>query len=169
MPLTLYEITIPVFTRALTQVSAILQKASDHASSTKVPPSQLVETKLAPDMRGLPFQIQTLSDTAKFVAVRVAGIEPVPMEDTETTFEELQTRVKRTIELLEGVEKTSMDGKEDEEVVLKRFGDIKFTAKEYVLGLALPNFWFHVVTAYDILRHAGVPLVKLDYLGPPPA
>ena len=91
------------------------------------------------------------------------------MEDTETTFEELQTRVKRTIELLEGVEKTSMDGKEDEEVVLKRFGDIKFTAKEYVLGLALPNFWFHVVTAYDILRHAGVPLVKLDYLGPPPA
>ena len=119
-------------------------------------------------MAALPFQIQRASDTAKSAATRVAGVDPVVMPDDETTFEELEARIQKTIDLLRTVPEDSMDGKEEQEVVQKmKGGERRFTARSYVLDVLLPNFYFHVTTAYAILRHNGVPLEKLDFLGRP--
>lgn len=119
-------------------------------------------------MASLPFQIQRVSDAAKGAAARVAGVEVVAMPDNETTFEELQARIQKTIDLLKTVSEDSMDGKEDKEIVVKLGnGKLMFTgaAKDYILKFVLPNFYFHITTAYNILRHNGVPIGKWDFLG----
>lgn len=166
MPVPLYDLSIAVFIRALHNLSAILSKAEAHCDAQSLPHSTLLTHSLAPDMAKLPFQIQTCSNSAKGAAVRVAEIEPVSMSDDETTFAQLQERISRTIGVLEGVKRESMEGKEGKEVVL-RTGEreFKFTAESYLLEFAVPNFYFHETTAYAILRSAGVPLGKMDYLG----
>ena len=117
-------------------------------------------------MAALPFQIQSASDHAKNSVARVAGVDLVSMPDNETTFEELQARIKKTIDFLKTLPEDSMDGKEEKEIVMKfKRGELVFTAKSYILDFVLPNFYFHLTTAYDILRHKGVPLEKWDYLG----
>jgi uncharacterized protein len=152
MPVSLYEISIPVFIRSLTNLSAILKKGETYATEKGIPHAKLLEARLVDDMAALPYQIQRVSDTSKGAAVRVAGIENVAMADNETTFEQLQARIQKTIEVLKSVEPTSMDGKEESPVVLKTgSGEMKFTAKSYLLNFALPNFFFHVSTAYGIL------------------
>ena len=156
MPVSLYEISIPVFIRNLTNLAAILKKGEAYADEKGIPHSKLLESKLVDDMANLVFQVQRVSDTSKGAAVRVAGIEPVAMADTETTFEDLQARIQKTIGVLQAVEATSMDDKEESPVVLKtRSGEFKFTGTSYMLNYALPNFFFHVVTAYDILVSTG--------------
>jgi hypothetical protein len=165
MTLSFYEITIPPFIRGLKVLSAILEKGRLHASADE---ASLTESRLIADMGALPFQIQRISDTAKGCAVRVGKVEPVPMEDNETTFPELQARIAKTIEVLEKVDPKSMDGMEDAEVVMKvRAGEKKFTGRNYVLNFAIPNFYFHLCTAYAILRKEGVPVGKADYLWAP--
>ena len=152
MPISLYELSIPVFIRSLNNVSAFLKKGEAYADEKGIPHAKLLETRLVDDMAALPYQIQRASDTAKGAAVRVAGIKPVAMADNETTFDDLQARIQKTIELLKTVEATSMDGKEESPVVLKTaVGEINFTAKSYLLDYALPNFFFHITTAYGIL------------------
>ena len=152
MPVSLYEISIPVFIRSLTNLAAILKKGEAYADEKGIPHSKLLESKLVDDMANLVYQVQRSSDTSKGAAVRVTGIEPVAMADTETTFEDLHARIQKTIEVLQAVEPTSMDGKEESPVVLKTgSGEYTFTATNYLLNFALPNFFFHVVTAYDIL------------------
>ena len=159
MSLSLYDITIPPFIRSLKALSAFLEKGRLHASSDE---TALVDSRLIADMGALPFQIQRISDTARGVAVRVAGTAPVPMADDETTFAQLQERIARTIAVLEAVDPRSMDGKDDVVVtVVKR----ELSARSYVLGFAVPNFYFHVSMAYALLRKEGVPLGKSDYLG----
>ena len=166
MALTLHEISIASFIRNLTTLSAILKKGEHYANENSIPHSKLLEARLIPDMAAFPFQIQRVSDIAKGVAVRVAGVSPVSMPDEETTFDELQARITKTVDLLKAVTKSSIDGKEDDEVTLKTGGgEMKFTGKSYVLVYALPNFYFHVNMAYAILRAQGVPLGKKDYLG----
>lgn len=166
MPISLYNASIGVFVRHLTVLSALLKKAEDHASTNNISASQILETKLAPDMAALPFQIQRASDTAKGAAVRIGGIESVSFPDTEKTFEDLQSRIQKTISFLETVDKDSYNEKTNEKVVLKMpSGEREFTGETYVTVYAVPNFYFHVVTAYDIIRHAGVPVGKLDFLG----
>jgi len=163
MTLGLYDITVPPFIRGLKTLSAILEKGRLHASADE---ASLIESRLIADMGALTFQIQRISDTAKGCAVRVAKIEPVAMEDNETTFPELQARITKTIEVLEKVDPKSMDGMEDGEVVLKvRDGEKKLTGRNYVLNYAIPNFYFHLCMAYAILRKEGVPVGKADYLG----
>ena len=104
---------------------------------------------------------------AKNAASRVSGTEGVPMPDDETTFEQLQARIQKTIDYLKTVSEDSINGKEDEEIVLqRRETEYRFTAQRYIVDFVLPNFYFHVTTAYDLLRHKGVPLEKWDYLGP---
>jgi len=162
----LYNITIPVFIRGLNNLSAILKKGQAFADEKGLPYAKLLEARLVDDMAALPFQIQRVSDTAKAVPVRVAGVEGVSMEDNETTFEELEARIQRTIDFLKAVDPKSMDGKEDSEVIIKRpSGDITTNGTNYILMYALPNFFFHVTAAYAILRHMGVPVGKGDYLG----
>lgn len=116
----LYTTTIPPFLRSLHALSNLLTKATEHATTQKIPLSYYLSHRLYPNMAALPFQIQRVSDSAKGVAVRVAGHEPVALEDNESTFEELQERIKRTVEILEKVQEREMVGREGREVVVKR-------------------------------------------------
>ncbi|KFA87254.1 DUF1993 domain-containing protein [Archangium violaceum] len=166
MSLSMYQASIPVFIRMLGNLSAILEKAAAHAAAKKIEPSVLINARLAPDMRPLSFQVQIASDLAKGCAARLAGIDPPSMADTESTFPELQERIKKTIAFLQTVSAAQVDGTEEREVVLKiRDHEMKFQGQAYLLGFVLPNFYFHVTTAYAILRHNGLDLGKADFLG----
>lgn len=167
MSLSMYRASIPVFIHAFGNLSAILDKGAEHAKSAKLDPSTLIEARLFENMYPLPGQIQRASDTAKGFAVRVAQIENPKYEDNEKTFAELQERIKKTVEFIKTVKPEQIDGGEEREVTLMSGsrGEMKFKGADYLFSFALPNFFFHVTTAYDILRHKGVPLTKKDYLG----
>ncbi|TGO47782.1 hypothetical protein BOTNAR_0506g00020 [Botryotinia narcissicola] len=162
MALSLYDISVVPFIKSLKTLSKILAKGQAHFEDE----SKIINARLIDDMGDLIFQVQRASDAAKGLAFRVGGAENVALEDNEKDFAGLYTRINRTVEILEALPSTCTDGKEETEVVLKLpKGDLKFTAKDYVLNFAIPNFYFHVVTAYDILRKEGVPVGKFDYLG----
>jgi hypothetical protein len=166
MPLTMYHASLPVFVRALTNLSAILRKAEEHAAAKKIDPAVLVNARLAPDMFALSRQVQSASDSAKGCAARLAGMEVPRYEDTESTFPELQGRIAKTVAFLQGVSPEVIAGSEERKIVLKLRGqETSFSGQAYLLTFALPNFFFHVVTAYDILRHNGVEIGKADFLG----
>ena len=165
MSFTLYEASAPVFTRGMTNLQAWLGKAAGAEAA-------LLEARLAPDMRPFPAQIQMASDSAKNAVARLAGIPAPAMPDTETSFAELADRCRRTVDFVTGVAPSALDGAEDREVEL-RFPNgmgYRWTGRRYLTGFALPNFFFHLTTAYAILRAGGVPLGKPDFLqhlGPP--
>ena len=162
----LYDITVPPLLRSLANLSAILEKGRAFAAETGLDPDQLLQSRLIDDMNPLTSQVQRASDAAKGVAVRLAGHEPTSMADEETTFEQLQDRIARTVEVLKAIRPEEMNGTEDTDVVITTpRGSFEFTGRSYVLGFVLPNVHFHVTTAYGLLRKAGVPLGKLDYLG----
>lgn len=166
MPLTMYHASVPVFLRALTNLSAILRKAEAHAATRKIDPVVIVNARLAPDMFALSRQVQSASDSAKGCAARLAGMEVPRWEDTESTLPELQARIAKTVAFLQAVSPELIAGSEERKVVLKLRGqEVNFSGQAYLLSFALPNFFFHVVTAYDILRHNGVEIGKIDYLG----
>jgi hypothetical protein len=143
-----------------------LEQAEAYATERKISPSALLTARLFPDMAPLTGQVQLASDHAKGAFYRTAGLENPSISDTETTFAELQGRIDKTIELINAVTAEQMNGREDEQVELKfRSGAMQFTAHDYLIGFALPNFYFHVTTAYDILRHNGLPLGKGVYMG----
>ncbi|CAN5175822.1 DUF1993 domain-containing protein [soil metagenome] len=166
MSTSLYDLTVPVLVRALRNLSAILKKGEAFAMETGLDPKDLIEARLFPDMGALASQIQRASDSAKGCVVRIGGVENLAMADTETTFDELQARIAATIAFLQATPRDAMDGKEEAEVILKLpNGEHAFTGLGFAQGFVLPNVFFHVTTAYAILRHKGVPLGKLDYLG----
>jgi uncharacterized protein len=166
MSLTLYEISIPVMLRKLQQLSAILDKAVAHAEANGIDLADLIGARLAPDMFTLAGQIQGASDAAKACAARLAGLTPPSFPDTEKTFAELHERIAKTISFLESVPADQIDHNEDRTINLVIRGETKsLVARTYALQFALPNFFFHVVTAYGVLRHKGVPIGKTDYLG----
>ncbi len=166
MSFTIYDASIVPMIRALNNLSKILDKAAAQAKTEDKPLAALIEAKLADDMRPLPFQIQSASDAAKGCAARLAGITAPSMPDTETTFPELQARIAKTVEFLNSVTRAQLDGAETREVVLKfPNGEMKFSGADYVTNFALPNFFFHVTTAYAILRHKGIAIGKMDFLG----
>jgi uncharacterized protein len=161
----LYEISVPPMIKGLNTLTHILQKGEEYAKEKNIPLSDLVEGRLVPDMLPLSKQIQIASNTAKNMLVRVASTEAVPIEDNETTFPQLYERINATIKILKDVDAKVLEGKESAEVVMKTgSGEQKYTGQEYVLGFALPNFYFHVTTAYAILRMKGVPIGKKDFL-----
>lgn len=167
MSLTIHEASAPVFIRSLRNMRSWLDKAA-----AEKPEAELMEARLAPDMRPLPAQYQFASDTAKAAMARLAGVEAPSMPDTEASFAELQARCDKTIAFIDSVTPEMLAGAEDREVILKFPGGTgyRFAGRDYLTGFALPNFFFHVTTAYAILRAAGVPLGKPDYLqhlGPP--
>lgn len=166
MPLSMYQASIPVFVRQLRNLSTILDKAEEHAQTRGDAPSLLIEARLAPDMFPLSRQVQSASDSAKGAAARLAGIELPSFPDTETSFAELKERIAKTIAFLESVPAEKIDGSEEREVVLRPRGmEMRFDGQGYLLTFALPNFFFHVTTAYAILREQGVPIGKMDFLG----
>jgi hypothetical protein len=162
----MYQASAPVFLRGLENLAAILAKGAAHAEARKIDPAVFVNARLAPDMLPLARQVQIASDAAKGCTARLAGAEIPSFPDTETTFPELQARIAKTIEFVKGFTAAQIDGSEERTCVLKtRNGEIKHRGQDYLLKLSLPNFFFHVTTAYDILRHNGVEIGKLDYLG----
>lgn len=166
MSLSMYQASVPVFTRQLRNLSAILDKGLTHAAATGRDPAELVAARLAPDMLPLSSQVQIASDNAKGCAARLAGLEVPRWEDNERSLPELQARIARTLDFLQGFAPGQIDGSEGREITLKlRDRSVSFNGQDYLLSFALPNFFFHVVTAYDLLRHEGVPLGKRDYLG----
>lgn len=169
MTLSMYEASIPVFQRALTNLSAILAKAAVHAEAKKFDPVVLVNARLAPDMLPLSRQIQIAVDHARGAAARLAGLERPPVADTEATLDELQARIASTLAYIGTFSPAQIDGSEAREITLPlRTGEVKLKGQPYLLHFAFPNFWFHVTTAYAILRHNGVDIGKLDFLGPLP-
>ncbi len=166
MAYSIYDASIAPMTRALTNLGKILDKAVAQAKAEDKPLADLLDARLAPDMKAFPFQIQSASDAAKGAAARLAGITAPAMPDTETTFPELSARIAKTLDFLKTVTPEQLAGAEDREIVLKfPNGEMKFGGKDYVAGFALPNFFFHVTTAYALLRHKGIAIGKMDFLG----
>ncbi len=168
MSSSIYQASAPVFTAALTNMQAWIDKAVAEGKDEKT----LVEARLAPDMRPFSGQIQMSSDTAKSAVARLTGIDAPSMPDTETSFAELKARCQRTIDFIGSVEPAAFEAADEREVVLKFPNGMgyRFTGRDYLNGFALPNFYFHVTTAYALLRANGVGLGKPDFLqhlGPP--
>ncbi|MCE4226621.1 DUF1993 domain-containing protein [Methylobacterium sp. C25] len=168
MPLSMYQASIPVLTRGLDVLSTLLGKGAAHADAGGHDRATIVAARLAPDMLPLSGQIQRASDTAKFAAARLTGVDGPSFADEEATLDDLQERCAKTIAYLETVSLDAFAGSETRQITFGG-GTSKTTlpGDAYLLHFALPNFFFHVTTAYDILRHVGVPLSKLDYLGMP--
>lgn len=166
MALSLYDVSVPVFIRGLGQLTHILDKGLAHAQEAGIDPSELVSARLAPDMFTLAGQVQSASDAAKFGTARLAGVTAPSFADDETTYAQLQARIAKTVDYLQTVDRSLIDGAEEREITMKVRGtELKFPAQRYLLQFSLPNFFFHVTTAYDVLRHSGVPVGKPDYLG----
>jgi hypothetical protein len=166
MTLTMYSASVPVFTRMLTNLLAILDKTEAWAGERKINLQVLVDSRLAPDMYPLRNQIQIATDHAKGAPSRLAG-KPVPSwNDDEVTFEDLKARIKKALDYLATFSAAEFEGADNREVTLKAGGkEIQVAGDVYLLNRALPNFYFHITTAYDILRHNGAPVGKGDFIG----
>ncbi|MCP8466109.1 DUF1993 family protein [Pseudomonas sp. ZM23] len=166
MSLSIYQASIPVFIRMLGNLSAILAKAAAHAEAKSIDPSVLINARLAPDMFPLARQVQIASDSAKGCGARLAGVDVPGFPDDETTFEQLQARIAKTIEFLKSLKEDQFTGAENRTIELQLRGrEVTFKGSDFLLGFANPNFYFHITTAYDILRHNGVEVGKTDFLG----
>jgi hypothetical protein len=166
MPLSMYQASVPVFVQMLDSLAAVLAKAEAHATAKKVDPAALLGARLFPDMFPLTRQVQLTCDFAKNTTARLAGQEPPKWEDKESSFAELQARIARTVEFVKGFKAAQIDGSEERDVTIPmRDGPTTFKGQRYLLNFALPNFYFHATTTYDLLRHGGVELGKRDYMG----
>lgn len=165
MSLSLYDVSIPVYLRLLRNLNHFLGKAETFAAEEGVTLASLAELNFGHGMANFTRQIQFASDAAKSGAARLAGVEAPSMPDTETTFPELRERIAKTIAFVESIKPEQLEGDINREIVLKfPNGSMNFTAQSFLLTFSLPNFIFHVTTAYDLLRSAGVPLDKMDFL-----
>ena len=166
MPLSMYQATVPVYVRRLTALSAILDKAAAYTAAKKVDPAVLITARLYPDMWSLADQVRAAANYPIRSVARTAGV-PIPQFDgKDATFDDLKARLAWAIAFVKSVEPAKIEGTEEKEIVFPA-GDteVKMSARDYLLTFTLPHFYFHVTTAYDILRHNGVPLVKDDYMG----
>ena len=168
MKISMYQASAPRFVNALRNLSAILDKAQAHFDAKKVDAAVPGTLRLIADMFPLARQVQIACDTAKGATARLAGMEIPPREDTEKTLAELKARIAWTIDFVGSVPAARIDGSEEREVVMKmRSGEVKFVGLQYLMGHAWPNFYFHVATAYNILRQNGVEIGKRDFIGTP--
>jgi uncharacterized protein len=168
MTISMYQASAPRFVNTLRNLSAMLDKAQAHCDAKKIDPLALTGARLYPDMFAFARQVQVACDTAKGAMARLAGVEIPKYEDTEKTFEELKARIARTVAFVETFKPAQIDGTDDKDYVIKLGPrEMQWKGMQYLLGFALPNFYFHAATAYDILRHNGVELVKRDFIGNP--
>ena len=168
MSISMYLASVPPIIRTLTNLRAMLEKAAAYAEAKKIDPSVLVNARLYPDMYPLARQVQITTDNAKGSVSRLAGVEPPKYDDTETTFAELMTRIDRTLELIRGFTPEQIDGSEDKEITLKIPNrTLTFKGLPYLLDFVIPTIYFHVSIAYAILRHNGVEIGKMDFIGRP--
>jgi hypothetical protein len=167
MSVSLYDLSIPVFTLSLSNLSAILDKAASYSEAKKIDPKVMPQSRLIADMLPLSAQIQIACDTAKGAAARLAGVEAPKYEDNETTLAELKARVGKTLDFINGIKPEQLQGAESREIVLQfPNATLKFNGKNYLANFVIPNLFFHVTMAYALLRKNGVDLGKRDFLGP---
>ncbi|HKQ27709.1 MAG TPA: DUF1993 domain-containing protein [Burkholderiales bacterium] len=168
MKISMYQASAPRFANTLKNLSAILDKAQAHCDAKKIEPAALTGMRLIADMFPLARQVQIACDSAKGAVARLAGVEIPKHEDTEQTLAELKQRIAKTVDFILSVKPDRIDGSDDRPVQLKLGrADVTFTGMQYLLGHAYPNFYFHVTTAYNILRANGVDIGKRDYIGTP--
>lgn len=166
MTISMYQASVPTIIRALNNLAAVLDKGQQHAEAKKIDPAVLIGSRLYPDMLPLSKQVQIASDISKGGTARLAQIDPPPFEDNESTFPQLIERTRKTIAFLETLKPQQIDGSEDRTVTWQtRTATKSMQGMPYLLNHVLPNVFFHVTTAYDILRHNGVELGKQDFLG----
>jgi hypothetical protein len=171
MPVSMYTVSIPVFMQHLNGLSAVLDKAAAWAAVRKVSEADLLNMKLSPDMFNLTRQVRAATDHAANAAGRLSGKELLKFANDETTIAQLKDRIGKTIDYLKGVKAGEVDGTEGKEIKITfPSGQTReFTGQGLLLGNALPNFYFHCTTAYDIIRQCGVEVGKRDFMGSPPA
>ena len=166
MPVSMHRASVPVFRQMLSALSDILDKAVAFAAQQKITDTSLLAARLYPNMLPFARQVQLATDHAKGAAARLAGREVPSFPDEETTLADLKERLARTIAFIEGIEPAAFDGAESRTVALKSGGqDVTMKGDDYLFQRAYPNFFFHVTTAYDILRHLGADLGKSDFVG----
>ena len=166
MTLSMYQASTPVFILGLTNLAAILQKAEHYSEEKKIDPSVFINDRLYHDMFGLARQVQIACDIVKGGIARLAGVEIPSFPDTETTFAELQERIAKTIAFIKSVTEKQIDGSEAKDIALKVGGnEMKFKGQPYLLTFVIPNFYFHLSMTYAILRHNGLGIGKMDFLG----
>ncbi len=166
MKSSMYQSAVPTCIRALGNLAAILEKGAAHAEARKIDPSALLSARLFPDMLPFTKQIQLATDSASGSIARLAGVEVPALEHNETSFAELIARVKQTLQFLEAIKPEQVDGAEDKTISWQSRSSTKtMQGHPYLMNHMLPNVFFHVTTAYNILRHNGVELGKMDYLG----
>ena len=169
MAMSMYQASVPALTHTLGNLRSILKKAAAHVEAKKLDPSTLINFRLFPDMFPLSRQVQIATDMSKSCVARLAGVEPPKWEDNEKTFDELIARIDKAIDYMKGFKPAQIDGSESRDVVLKSpRGEMKFKGEPFLAHFILPNFYFHATTAYNILRHNGVDLGKMDFIGPAP-
>ncbi len=168
MTLSMYQASVPRFANMLGNLSVILDKAQAHVDAKKIDPATLTTYRLFPDMLPFTKQVQIACDTAKGAVARLAGVENPVHEDFEKTLPELKARIAKTLAFIQSVSPAQIDGTEDKDIVVRR-GETEthYKGMQFLLGSAIPNLYFHVSTAYNILRHNGVEIGKRDYLGNP--
>jgi uncharacterized protein len=167
MSISMYKASVPVFTRVLSNLQNVLKKGEAFADAKKVDHSVLLNCRLAPDMFPLTRQVQIACDAAKGCGARLAGVEVPKHEDVETSFAQLYARIGKVLDFLKTLKPEQIDGSEDKTVTLPSpGGPMQFKGLDYLLYMATANLHFHSTTAYDILRHNGVEVGKMDYLGP---
>ena len=166
MSISMYQASIPQFSKMLTNLSYILKKGEEFASAKSLDSKALVEGRLAPDMFPLTKQVQIACDQVKNGMARIAGVEPPKFEDDEASFADLQERIAKTITFTNNLRPEQINGTEAKEIKFSiKEWKFEFVGEQYLLTWIIPNFYFHVTTAYDILRHQGVEIGKTDYLG----
>ncbi|MER0202275.1 MAG: DUF1993 domain-containing protein [Nitrosomonas sp.] len=163
----MYKTSVPVFKQLLTSLSAILTKAETYAAEKKFEPAVLLNARLYPDMFPLIRQVQVAADFAKSVSARLAGVEVPAYEDNEQTFADLQARIAKTLAFIESLTPTQFEGSETRDIVLRpgTLKEKKMIGHNYLINYGLPQFFFHVTTAYAILRHNGLDVGKGDFMG----
>jgi hypothetical protein len=166
MTLSMFDVSVPVFVQGLTGLRGVLAKAATHAAERKIDPNALLQARLYPDMFPLVRQVQLATDFAKGSVARLAGAEVPAWDDTETSFDELAARLDKALAFVGGFTAAQIDGSEDRDITLVRRGETSvIKGRTYLLGQAMPNFYFHLTTAYALLRHNGVEVGKRDFLG----
>ncbi|WP_428267559.1 DUF1993 domain-containing protein [Haliangium sp.] len=166
MILSLYDITVPTLVGGLNSLQGVLDKAVAHVEAKKLDPRALLDARLYPDMFAFQRQVQVVADLARRGVDRLAGVEPASVPDEETTFTELSARLASTLDHVKGADRAAIDASVDREFTVNVGQTMTFTGRSYLLGFLLPNFLFHVTTAYDILRHNGVELGKRGFIAP---
>jgi uncharacterized protein len=166
MTISMYQASVPVFQRSLTNLKGLLQKAADHAAARKIDESVFLQSRLYPDMLAMGRQVQIAADFAKGCTARLAGQDVPKYDDTEATFAEMMARIDKTLAFIGGFKAEQIDGTEGRDISITIAGNpVAFKGQPYLVHFAIPNFYFHMSMAYAILRHNGVEIGKGDFLG----